>query len=84
MSLRARLVSGAHHGIISAVAGIIAYVPTRALGLNEGFWSAITAIGQFRRRDVPFPRDRGWMGCVGGGFGRVAGGAAAGASIASM
>jgi len=45
MPLRARLVSGAHYGIISAVAGIIAYVPTRALGLNEGFWSAITAIG---------------------------------------
>jgi len=45
MPLRARLVSGAQHGIISAAAGIIAYVPTRALGLNEGFWSAITAIG---------------------------------------
>jgi len=45
MPLRARLVNGAHHGIISAVAGIIAYVPTRALGLNEGFWSAVTAIG---------------------------------------
>ena len=45
MPFRTRLVSGAHHGIISAVAGIVAYVPTRALGLNEGFWSAITAIG---------------------------------------
>jgi len=45
LPLRARLVSGAHHGIISAVAGVIAYVPTRALGLSEGFWSAITAIG---------------------------------------
>src|SRR5215467_58978 len=45
MPLRARLVSGAHYGLISAVAGIIAYIPTRALGLNEGFWSAITAIG---------------------------------------
>jgi uncharacterized membrane protein YccC len=44
-SLRSRLAGGAHYGIISALAGILAYVPTRALGLNEGFWSAITAIG---------------------------------------
>jgi uncharacterized membrane protein YccC len=40
-----RLAGGAHHGMISALAAIIAYVPTQALGLREGFWSAITAIG---------------------------------------
>ncbi|MGB6308376.1 MAG: FUSC family protein [Steroidobacteraceae bacterium] len=39
-----RLSGGARHGAISALAALIAYLPTRALGLQEGFWSAITAI----------------------------------------
>jgi uncharacterized membrane protein YccC len=39
-----RIAGGAHHGIISACAALIAYLPTRAFGLKEGFWSAITAI----------------------------------------
>ena len=39
-----RLAGGAHHGAISAIAALAAYLPTRALGLQEGFWSAITAI----------------------------------------
>jgi uncharacterized membrane protein YccC len=39
-----RLAGGAHHGAISAFAALAAYLPTRALGLQEGFWSAITAI----------------------------------------
>jgi uncharacterized membrane protein YgaE (UPF0421/DUF939 family) len=30
--------------MISACAALIAYLPTRTLGLKEGFWSAITAI----------------------------------------
>jgi uncharacterized membrane protein YccC len=38
------MVGGAHHGIISACAAVIAYLPTRTFGLKEGFWSAITAI----------------------------------------
>jgi uncharacterized membrane protein YccC len=29
---------------MSAIAAIIAYLPTQALGLNEGFWAAITAL----------------------------------------
>jgi uncharacterized membrane protein YccC len=44
MTLGCRLASGAQYGVISAGAALIAYVPTRALGLSEGFWSAITAI----------------------------------------
>jgi uncharacterized membrane protein YccC len=39
-----RMAGGAHHGIISACAAVIAYLPTQTLGLKEGFWSAITAI----------------------------------------
>lgn len=39
-----RLASGTHQGIISAVAAVVAYVPTQSLGLNEGFWAAVTAI----------------------------------------
>jgi uncharacterized membrane protein YccC len=39
-----RIAGGAHHGMISACAALMAYLPTRTLGLNEGFWSAITAI----------------------------------------
>ena len=39
-----RLAGGAHHGAVSAFAALAAYLPTRALGLQEGFWSAITAI----------------------------------------
>ena len=44
LPLMHRLVSGAQHGFISASAALLAYLPTRAFGLNEGFWSAITAI----------------------------------------
>jgi uncharacterized membrane protein YccC len=29
---------------MSAAAAVIAFVPTRALGFNEGFWAAITAV----------------------------------------
>jgi uncharacterized membrane protein YgaE (UPF0421/DUF939 family) len=39
-----RMAGGAHHGMISACAALIAYLPTRTFGLKEGFWSAITAI----------------------------------------
>lgn len=41
---RARLTAGAAQGLMSAFAAIIAYLPTRALGLREGFWGSITAI----------------------------------------
>jgi len=44
LPLRRRLVGGTAHGLMSASAALIAYVPTQALNLREGFWSAITAI----------------------------------------
>jgi uncharacterized membrane protein YgaE (UPF0421/DUF939 family) len=44
MPLHCRLASGAQSGAISAAAALIAYVPMRALGLSQDFWSAITAI----------------------------------------
>ena len=39
-----RLTRGTAHGIMSAIAAIIAYLPAQPLGLNEGFWGAITAL----------------------------------------
>lgn len=39
-----RILSGAHLGITSALAAVIAFWPTEAFGLKEGFWSALTAI----------------------------------------
>jgi len=30
--------------VMSAVAAIVAYLPTQVLGLREGFWAAITAV----------------------------------------
>ena len=44
LPLRSRLAAGAHHGIISACAALLAFIPTHAIGLKESFWSAITAI----------------------------------------
>ncbi|MDR3530903.1 MAG: FUSC family protein [Rhodopila sp.] len=41
---RQNLTDGLVHGIMSAGAALIAYLPTQALGLREGFWAAITAI----------------------------------------
>ncbi|MHC2021167.1 FUSC family protein [Methylobacterium sp. CM6247] len=32
------------HGLLSAGAAVLAYLPTQALNQREGFWSAITAI----------------------------------------
>lgn len=41
---RVRLREGLEHGVMSTVAALVAYLPTQALGLQEGFWAAITAI----------------------------------------
>jgi uncharacterized membrane protein YccC len=41
---RARLKGGVLQGAMSAAAAIIAYLPTKPLGLREGFWGSITAI----------------------------------------
>ena len=45
LSLGHRTKHGCQHAIMSALAAIAAYIPTQALGLEEGFWAAITAIG---------------------------------------
>jgi len=42
--LRERLWGGLAQGLLSAVAAALAWLPTQALGLREGFWAAITAI----------------------------------------
>lgn len=39
-----RLVAGGHHGILSACAALMAYLPAQALGLGQSFWSALAAI----------------------------------------
>jgi uncharacterized membrane protein YgaE (UPF0421/DUF939 family) len=44
LALRERLMGGAAQGAMSVVAAIIAYLPTKPLGLQEGFWASITAI----------------------------------------
>jgi uncharacterized membrane protein YgaE (UPF0421/DUF939 family) len=44
LSLRERLAGGATHGAMSVTAAILAYLPTKPLGLQEGFWGSITAI----------------------------------------
>jgi len=42
--VRQRIVGGAAQGLVSAAAALIAYLPTKPLGLQEGFWGSITAI----------------------------------------
>lgn len=44
LPLRRRLAGGLAHGVMSAVAATVAYLPTQLLGLREGFWAAITAV----------------------------------------
>lgn len=44
LPLLRRLAAGAHHGVISACAALLAFLPAHAIGLEESFWSAITAI----------------------------------------
>jgi uncharacterized membrane protein YgaE (UPF0421/DUF939 family) len=39
-----RLAAGTHHGVISASAALLAFIPAHAIGLKDSFWSAITAI----------------------------------------
>jgi uncharacterized membrane protein YgaE (UPF0421/DUF939 family) len=44
LPLHERLLGGAAQGVMSVVAALIAYLPTKPLGLQEGFWGSITAI----------------------------------------
>jgi uncharacterized membrane protein YccC len=39
-----RLALGLRHGLVSVAAAFCAYLPTHYIGLQQGFWSAITAI----------------------------------------
>lgn len=41
---RARVLGGLSQGLISATAALLAYLPAKPLGLQEGFWGSITAI----------------------------------------
>jgi uncharacterized membrane protein YccC len=45
LSLGTRAINGLQHAAMSVAAAILAYLPTQFLGLQEGFWAAITAIG---------------------------------------
>jgi uncharacterized membrane protein YccC len=45
LTLRERALIGGRHAVMSGAAAILAYVPTKLMGLHDGFWSAITAIG---------------------------------------
>ena len=44
LGVRAKIVGGLAQGLMSASAAILAYLPTKPLGLQEGFWGSITAI----------------------------------------
>jgi hypothetical protein len=39
---RAKIIGGLSRGLLSAAAAILAYLPTKPLGLQEGFWASIT------------------------------------------
>ena len=43
-ALRDRVRGGLRQGGLSAVAAMLAWAPTQAFGLREGFWAAITAV----------------------------------------
>jgi uncharacterized membrane protein YccC len=45
LSLGTRTFHGLQHAVMSAAAALLAYLPTQFLGIREGFWAAITAIG---------------------------------------
>ncbi len=44
LSARGRVTGGLAQGLMSTAAALIAYLPTKPLGLQEGFWGSITAI----------------------------------------
>jgi uncharacterized membrane protein YgaE (UPF0421/DUF939 family) len=44
LSARGRVTGGLAQGLMSTTAALIAYLPTKPLGLQEGFWGSITAI----------------------------------------
>lgn len=44
LALGTRLVGGIEQGVLSLIAALLAWIPTQALGLREGFWASITAV----------------------------------------
>jgi uncharacterized membrane protein YgaE (UPF0421/DUF939 family) len=69
-----RLFLGGRQAIISVIAAFAAYIPTHLIGLHQGFWSAITAIGvaQARFRDTTSTARKQFVGAaVGGAIGLV-------------
>lgn len=72
--VRERLIRGFMQGLISATAAIVAYIPTQALGLREGFWAAITAVAVVQRDAASArnsARDQFAGAAIGGGVGAV-------------
>lgn len=63
---------GLRQGALSAIAAFIAFMPTHLIGLQQGFWSAITAIavaqGQFRDSKTTARRQ-----CIGSAVGGAVG-----------
>jgi uncharacterized membrane protein YccC len=72
LPLLRRVAAGTHHGAISACAALCAYLPARALGLQESFWCAITAISvvqtEFQATETT-ARDQFIGAAIGGGIG---------------
>lgn len=65
-----KLTIGARQAVISVIAAFVAYIPTHLIGLHQGFWSAITAIGvaQARLRDTTSTARKQFIGAAIGGM----------------
>ena len=73
-TLRERLSNGSRHAAMSAAAALLAYVPTKALGFQEGFWAAITAIAVVQTEFAAVrttARDQFTGAAIGGAIGGV-------------
>ena len=71
---RTRLFGGLEHGVLAATSGLLAYLPTRAFGLHEGFWAAITAIAVLQMKleaTRATARDQFTGAAIGGAIGGV-------------
>jgi len=75
LPLSQRIGGGLSQGALSVVAAFVAYLPTQALGLREGFWAAITAMGVIQA-ELDATRASGRDQLAGAAIGGVAGVAA--------
>jgi uncharacterized membrane protein YccC len=67
-----RMATGAIHGVVSACAAVLAYLPARPFGLKEGFWAAITAIAVVQtefQASKTSARDQFFGATIGGAIG---------------